>query len=337
MSETLGNEPTYLNVFVCLFVLKNGIIGQPRLYLNLPPKISLFTKISLFYFSGMDGSMVLDEIQRFKYRHCYRKQPRSPNYRAYSHFQADEGHPSSNSDDSLPELIPLESSRLQIPQPTVEEIQQIYLNSLQELKFDPDLSKELLQYHLKVIDIYPWNKLFLHLKKHESQLDSFARKLPSFPLCSEERLAKGRNLHLNYTLAKYLTASTAKEQIRWLNNDLHSDMFLEEEKLRHLPLEAAIQFFNGFIGESTQTFKNCLQVIEYFKIPKEISGALTYYFLYQDLPGDSSLNSEYFPKEIMLEAENILLKQCRDHEIPMERGNLHSIIGALELMSTLFL
>ncbi len=146
--------------------------------------------------------MVLDEIQRFKYRHCYRKQPRANAYSSYeghqgsTHDKVHENQPEevrrlSSSDDSMPGLIPIPSSKLQIPQPTVEDIQQKYLISMQEMKFDPCLTKDLLEYHLQRRDSYPWNKLFLHFKVFGSQLDSFARNLDSFQLCSEERLSKG--------------------------------------------------------------------------------------------------------------------------------------------------
>ena len=288
----------------------------------------------------MDGSLVLDEIQRFKYRHCYRKQPKN----APENSSTEDQRPSSNSEDSLPELIPITCAQMQIPQPSMEEIQQKYLTSIAEMQFDTSLTRELLEYHLKLKGIFPWNKLFLHFKVFGSQLDNFARKLPSHQLFSPDRLSKGRNLYLNYCFAKYLSATTAKEQLLWLfdNHINHFGLHLPElysendqsDNIRKLPMEESMAFFNRFLDNSVQTFKDCIQVVECFKIPKRVNGTLAHYFLFQDLPSD--LDGEEMPQELLIEAENILLRQCHENEIPVERGALHSIIRALELMSNLF-
>ena len=285
--------------------------------------------------------MVLDEIQGFEfYRLCHRKEPEKD----AENFSTKDHRPTSSSEDSLPDLIPLTCTQIQITLPSMKEIQQKYFTSMTEMQFDPSLTQELLEYHMKLKDTFPWKELFLHFKVYESQLDNFAERLPSHQLFSRDRLSKGKILYLNYRVAKYLSATSAKEQLWWLfdNQMINFDLRLPEfswendksDKIRKLSMEESMEFFNRFLGNSVQVFKNCIQMVEHFKMPRKVNGTLAHYFLFQNLPSD--LHRKEMPQELFLEAENILLRQCEENEIPVQRVGLHSIIRALELMSTLF-
>ena len=134
-------------LFSCSLMKSSFFDELQRTYVSVIPKckyIILYQKDNLRFLKctqllnsfvlllGMDGNMVLNEIQRLKYKHCYRKQrPHSSSSDSLCSFPP---RPNFDFTEELPELIPISQPKT-FQEFHVDQVLQVRINNFTWLEY----------------------------------------------------------------------------------------------------------------------------------------------------------------------------------------------------------
>lgn len=287
--------------------------------------------------SGMDGNMVLDEIQRVKYRHCYKRKTKyslSTDHRSSSVSS----EPESSEELPMPDLIPI--PRLSDNSSKVDEILKYFMLTLAEVKFEDASCNQLSQFHQKKACTFPWDFLISHLNAYAAQLRRFAQQITDFQLlpCGDELLDAATNMYMHYILAKYLTATSGSEQLYWLFDGHLEEVFNwpENGEVQTLSQAAAFAFLAQRLDPaSLDVYIKCIKCITMRDFPKACNGLVANFLLYQNYSPSEDECNRHRIEDLERQASDLIISECNNVSINMTRDDLEAFSGSLQLMAHL--